>query len=353
MYRQPITPHKHSNNPLSTINPGRFIGVRFLIELVFSLDTTLVLYYIMTLITQLVQPLSHLFPDLEPLQPLRLLGEGFSSLVVETAGGIVFRIAKNSGAAASHALEIRLLPALAGRLPLAVPQPRWYTGPSPDFPFGLMGYSRLPGQPLTPALFATLDVAQLALDLAAFLLALHRFPIEEARALGLPGPEDRRAAWAQLRTDVLPPLRQALARGKYQMIVRWWDSFLADQAMQTYPAVLQHGDLWYENMLVDHGKLVGILDFENAAIGDPAQDFITLLYLGRPFLDQVVAAYQAGGGTLGDHFPHRLARLWELREFGGLQYTVRYHDAEELEDSLRKICQGPILNPETRYDYFS
>jgi hypothetical protein len=51
------------------------------------------------------------------------------------------------------------------------------------------------------------------------------------------------------------------------------------------------------------------------------------------------------GGELDAGFPHRLGRLWELRDFGGLQFAVRFDDPVELEDAIRKIRNGPILAP--------
>ena len=89
--------------------------------------------------------------------------------------------------------------------------------------------------------------------------------------------------------------------------------------------------------------MLGVLDFENTAVGDPAQDFAALLYLGRPFAEGVIAAYQLGGGQLGENFDHRLEQLWAVREFGGVQFSVRYDDPEELQDSVQKLRNGPIL----------
>src|SRR5690349_9699572 len=70
--------------------------------------------------------LATLFSDLNPVMPLHVLGSGFSNLVVETAGNIVFRIARNRRAASQHAKEARLLPQLKSHLPLPIPEPQWY-----------------------------------------------------------------------------------------------------------------------------------------------------------------------------------------------------------------------------------
>src|SRR5215211_775116 len=82
--------------------------------------------------------LGTLFPDLDPVLPIQMLGLGFSSLVVETAEGIVFRIPRNKDAASRHAKEAHLLPRLKSVLPLLIPDPQWSAGPSHMFPFGLI-----------------------------------------------------------------------------------------------------------------------------------------------------------------------------------------------------------------------
>ena len=286
------------------------------------------------------------FPNLGTITPVGLLGVGFGSVAVETAEGLVFRIARDRVGAEGHARELRLLPRLQAWVPVAIPNPRVHTGPSQLLPFGAMGYAKLPGRTLLPELLPVADVAAIAAGIAAFLLALHQFPTEEAGRLGLPGPEGRWRELELLRDDTLPPLRAALTVEEMSTVERWWDAFLADRRMRRFRPGLVHGDLWYENLLVDDAlrHLVGVIDFGDAAVGDPAQDFATLLHLGEPFAACVAAAYRAGDGTIDEDFSHRLRRLWELREFDGVGFAVR-HEPVEFEEAVGKLRAGPILSP--------
>lgn len=43
----------------------------------------------------LANDLASRFPELEPVAPLTVLGSGFGNLVVETASGAVFRVARD------------------------------------------------------------------------------------------------------------------------------------------------------------------------------------------------------------------------------------------------------------------
>jgi len=293
--------------------------------------------------------LGSLFPELDPVLPIHMLGLGFSSFVVETASGVVFRIARNQDAAARHAKEARLLLHLNAVLPLPIPNPRWSAEPSDLFPFGLIGYRKLSGTPLHPAQLPPSSHTPIVQALATFLRALHAVPTQEARGLQLEGPVQFRVQLALLRAEVLPALRHALTSQEYHTLVQWWDAFLHDPAMQHFPPVLQHGDLWYENLLTDATKSVvtGVLDFENSAIGDPAQDFATLNYFGQPFVQQVIERYQAAGGQLGAGIHYRIQKYWELRDFDGVQFAIRFNDPKEFVDSIRKLREGPILMPQS------
>jgi aminoglycoside phosphotransferase (APT) family kinase protein len=183
------------------------------------------------------------FSGLRVAAPLRVLGAGFHSLVVETGDGIVFRVAKNREATEGHAREAALLPALRARLPLVIPDPRWYTGPSALFPFGVIGYRKVPGMPLEPSRLMWADTSAVAAALGAFLHALHSFPAPEALALGVPDPDIQRDRLEQGRTTVLPPLHATLSAGEYRRVEQWWDCMLADPAMTPDPAALCRGDL--------------------------------------------------------------------------------------------------------------
>jgi aminoglycoside phosphotransferase (APT) family kinase protein len=274
-----------------------------------------------------------------------VLGTGFRSIAVATAEGRVFRIARNAAAAAGYNKERRLLPLLRSYLPLPIPDPQWAAGPSAAFPFGVIGYPLLPGQPLAPAHLTPTTLPRLAADVAAFLRALHRVPLAALANCDLPEPAARAAQWAQMRADTLPVVSALLTEAEYATVARWWDRLLADPIMPAYTPVLHHGDLWYENILVNEeaSAVVGIVDFEDAALGDPAQDLATLRHLGTPFAARTLVAYRAGGGLVDASFDHRMQRLWELREWEGLHFAIRTANQAEVVDAVGKLRGGPIL----------
>lgn len=303
--------------------------------------------------------LEELFPELA-VAPLTVLGTGFGSFAVETSDGVIFRIARHAGAARGHAREVALLPLLGSRLPLAVPDPRWRIEPhdglcgsepqshcSSRFAFGAIGYRRLSGRPLTPDWLARSDEQNVANQMAAFLAQLHAVPVEDAELVGLPRADRDGQAFEALRDTVLPLLRKVLAEDELQLVRAWCDEVLADSELDRFEPALRHGDLWYGNVLVDEatGTLTGVLDWENAAIGDPAKDLARQLHLGSRFAEAVLRSYEAQRERTDPTLRHRIRRRWELLEFEGIQTAGALDDADELTETIQKLRAGPILAP--------
>lgn len=291
---------------------------------------------------ELARAFSRAFPDLNTVAPLRVLGEGFSSIALETADGMIFRVARHAQAGAKYVKEARLLPLLKPYLPVAIPEPVWLLRSSKDFPFGIIGYRKLPGEPMDPRRMSEAQLRAAAGQLGEIIYVLQNMPLKNFSEVV--SEDTRRAEWMRMRAVSSPALIGALTRVEYQKVQDWWRVFLADARMHRFQAVFLHGDLWIDNLLMEGERITGLLDFEEAGPGDPAQDFVPQLYLGQRFFDWVLEAFQKAGGAVDDDFNHRLRHLWAVREFGGLVYAIE-QDPTEFADAIEKIRRGPILSP--------
>ena len=81
----------------------------------------------------------------------------------------------------------------------------------------------------------------------------------------------------------------------------WWQRglrWLSDDGLWPDACVLIHGDLHPGHTLVDNaGRITGILDWTDAEVGDPGQEFIECCRKFEPqFLDDLLSAYLLHGG---------------------------------------------------------
>ncbi len=288
----------------------------------------------------LVSRLAEAAPGLEPVAPLERLGSGFYSHAFMTASGWVVRVARTGDAADRHAMESRVLPLLAGRLPIAVPQPVRLLGTGPSTRYGAFGYRALAGRLMTERDAHGPGRSAFAASLAEGLAALHATPSEMVADEAM--ERLRPASFSRLRNSVLPELRKRLTASEWGRVTGWWDRFLADPSLRDFEPVLTHGDAWWENLLVDDGRVTGMIDWEWLSVGDAAWDLASAHQMGDLFAGELWRAY-AARRPLDPGARHRADQWWALRAFFGIEFAVVREDEEEWVDSLRNLREGPIL----------
>lgn len=113
------------------------------------------------------------------------------------------------------------------------------------------------------------------------------------------------------RSDPLPEVFDYLPEAAQWSALRAYLAACTDSAYGGRPALL-HGDFWPGNLLWQDGRLVAILDWEDAAIGDPLSDLagsrVELLWkYGADAMEAFTWHYARGGPVDG----RRLA-LWDV-----------------------------------------
>ena len=285
------------------------------------------------------EALAREFPDAGAIAPCSILGWGFGSVVVETAGGVVFRVARVPEIHEGFAWQRELLAMLGPWLRVAVPQPRWLTGPVDGLKHGAIGYPKLDGAVMTVTWFRACDQRALAADVARLAADLHAIPPADAPMLRVVTPEGRMERERPCYDDVMPVMKERFSPEQYELAEAWWDRYLNDERLLSYEPRVTHGDLWWQNLLVDESgsRLMGVLDWELAVIGDPARDFAGLAYLGYEFLDRVFDEYEKITGRADPALRYRTRMVFQAREFWGLRHAAQYPQQREMEDALAKV----------------
>lgn len=206
------------------------------------------------------------------LEPVRIeaITGGWAHWTFELDGAVIVRFPRNDSVALATHRELVLLPELAGFVSFAVPTPERVASLH-DRPF--FTYQRIPGRPLSEG------GAPAALTaLGPMLHELHRFPVDRAAHLLRLGPPERvwqdryEDLWETISLVALPVLPADLA----DEVRRSYASFV--ERPPAFPVCLIHNDLGPEHVLLDPstGGPTGLIDFEDASVGDPAVDLAPL-----------------------------------------------------------------------------
>ncbi|MEO7033157.1 MAG: aminoglycoside phosphotransferase family protein [Polyangiaceae bacterium] len=219
------------------------------------------------------------------------LGEGLDNQAYEINGELVVRLSNvipDSLRAETVKREADLLAAVGSISTLPVPKPVFM---SPEE--GCLAYFKLPGVSL-------LELARqhqstwepsVARALGGFLTALHGTSIETVVAFAnrehvelVEWRAEAADCYSRVCAEIPAPYRLA------------HEAFLASPVAEpSYTAVFSHNDLGIEHVLVDPvtREVTGIIDWSDAAIVDPANDFGLLLRdLGPAALDLALCGYR-------------------------------------------------------------
>jgi aminoglycoside phosphotransferase (APT) family kinase protein len=202
-------------------------------------------------------------PDLARLD-LVPLANGWDNVLLRLGGELVVRMPRREMAVPLVEHELRWLPELAPRLPLPIPAPVREGRPGPGYPWP---WSIVPCMPGRSGLEAPIeDLGAAALALGGFLAALHQPAPPDAPRSPVRGiPLVERDELTLRSIDALDGEVDAAA-----MRALW--ARLRDTPAWRGPRVWVHGDTHPGNLVVDGGRLAGVLDFGDLNGGDPASD---------------------------------------------------------------------------------
>lgn len=253
-------------------------------------------------------------------------------------GADVVRVARHAEAAAALHREVCVLSRIADRLPVRVPQPTYHR-PDTCPPFTV--HVEVTGEVLTrDAWLAMARPARerSAADLAAFLKALHAIPTSIGTDCGLARLDGAGLARA-LRREISPTFRTAFDDATLRRLDAVLAELTSPSSARRHPAALLHCDIAPGHILYDpaSGRLTGVIDFGDVALGPPARDFIFIYEdFGTELLAGVTRHYA------GDDAEGFLAevRQWYLLE--AVAWTLRMHAAKrrkEVEHGVREITR--------------
>lgn len=150
-------------------------------------------------------------------------------------------------------------------------------------------HEKLAGEPLMSLNTLSEDQrGNIAAQLGSFLKTMHTIPIERIGDLDLQSTDHQYwTIWlADVRNRIYPFLDRIGADRFDTQAVAFLESW------SNAPGQLIHGDFGCGNILIENGKISGIIDFGGTSIGDPAVDIAGLLAsYGEAFVDIVARTY--------------------------------------------------------------
>ncbi len=274
------------------------------------------------------------------------IADGWSSHVLDVNGELIFRFPRRAEVAHAVEKEILLLPLLADALPVRVPRYDVIVRERPNGPVVFVGYDKIQGQRLSRDNVLPQERRRsLACDIGELLSALHRSPPDGVAAAGVSPVtvdgwrQEYRVMFERAQCDVFP----LLSAGKQRVESEFWIRFLDDDDNFRFTPSVIHADLGPEHTICDleQGSVVGVIDWEDAQIGDPALDLTGLLYeLGESFANEVFASY---GGNTDQRLPERTRFYARVIPYHQIWFGQDTGEQIHVRQGLRRIGSHTVV----------
>jgi aminoglycoside 2''-phosphotransferase len=243
---------------------------------------------------------------------------GDDFLVFEINSEWMFRFPRNDTSQIICEKEMQFLAKFKPLSPLPIPGYQ-YVGD------GFAGYAKIRGRQLSDVLFRELSMntrEKIAEQLGSFLSALHKFSLREAEVLGLTrGWDGAHHKNGRVFLEKVAPLLSSSARNK---AIRCLEDLLAEE----FTGRVIHGDFFLpDHVFFDEGqKQLGVIDFADVTIFDPAHDLQCIYEIGGEiFFESVMKHYDYNQDT-------DLLKRSKLRLLARPLFVAGYFFANGLED---------------------
>lgn len=237
---------------------------------------------------------------------LRAAGHGTDNQMLRLGDDLVVRLPRKPSTAEDVHKEQQWLPRLAPGLPVEVPAPVALGKPGTGYPFPWSIYRWVDGTELDPDHLD--DPVGLGRDLAGFVRALHGIDLGGARRAG-PLSSYRGGSLRDLAHSTADDIAACSALPGLDLdlagLQAIWDAAMELDEPRV-PHTWMHTDLKPSNLLVRHGRLVGVVDFGGLSVGDPTCEHAAAWDLPP----EARAAYAAELGL--DEGTRLRARAWAL-----------------------------------------
>ena len=235
----------------------------------------------------------------------RYLDEGWDHAVIILDEQQVFRFPLDQQYRSLLSKEITILEQLRPHIKLPIPEYNLI-----DRNYSFAAYPIIKGQALTNEAMNSLASDQRSLvkgQLAEFLTTIHTLDSRQLD-LALVSLSDLPSYHSMLKKQAPKLLRNAITVKEYVAVEKALEE--VDRLLtQHMPRVFLHGDIYSRHLLWDApNSQLGIIDFSDMNIGDPAYDFAELYEYGKQFVEDVYDRYQ---GAKDEAF---LRRAWNYQK---------------------------------------
>lgn len=268
--------------------------------------------------------IDELYPNIST-DRIQIFDDGWDYVVFAIDGRKAVRFPRRPDYAEKLPVEVAFLNHFSSQSPVSVPRLTLHTDKQTSLPY--VTYDFIPGVQFKKSVsrnFSKVELSAVAKQLGEFLTAMHSFPVETAKQLGIQ-QIDSFESWEKRLTKIKKEVFPHISEYEQKWTVTLFKNFLEIIAKTPVKPLVTHSDIMPEHIIVDPEThtLSGIIDFGDILIADPAYDFTFLAGYGKDFLNECYRNY----GLPRDEMFEKRRQFYEDRlALTNLEHSIEQKD---------------------------
>lgn len=257
---------------------------------------------------------------------------GWTNFVIKIDDKYIFRFPKDYEAYRVIEMEYDILNELNSKLPCYIRVPKYeYCDLSEIYPF--VGYEMIQGKFMTKEVykkFSKEEKTKFINQISEFLNILHSIDINRFELDFIDPVSNYKMRYEEFKKICF----KYFVDEEKQATINLFESYFSDKNMTNYKPTVIHGDLSEDHIIIINDG-IGIIDFGDVRIFDPAYDFIWAYLYDEKLFDKIYKNYKI---NKDDFFKYRIKEFYIKRTaYYGIVYADRINDKQLLEKEMNNL----------------
>lgn len=262
---------------------------------------------------------------------------GWDNFVIKVDNEYIFRFPRDEGAYRTIKMEYAVLGYLNNELPNNIKVPKFiFSNLREDYPF--VGYKMIKGEFLSKELFERLtdeEKDKFIDNMISFINILHSLDIDKHELDHVEPISNYKMRYNEFKEKCFKYFDNELIEKTNKL----FNNYFNNKEMHTFKPTIVHGDLSTDHIiLTDDG--IGIIDFGDTRVFDPAYDFSWVFQIDENIFDGVIEKYKV---NKDENFKKRIKDFYlPLIPYYGMVFAEESNNEKMLKGELEKIKKYEI-----------
>lgn len=257
---------------------------------------------------------------------------GWCNYAIKVDNEYLFRFSRDNESYRTLQMEYNILKDLRHRLPINIEVPNYtFNNLSSELPF--VGYKMLQGEFLNEEIYKLMSIEEKSAflnNISTFINVMHSISIKSNKLDFVEPISNYKMRYNEFKKVCFKYFNDQ----EKDVTKKLFENYFLDNKMTNYTPTVIHGDL-SENHIILTDNGIGIIDFGDTRIFDPAYDFIWAYLLDENLYSSLIEKYN---GNYDENFLYRIKEFYiKITPYYGIVYGDKINNKQLIKAEIENL----------------